>query len=263
MKTILSVAGLALLGAALGCYPSNTAAEQDRKADDPPAKKAAECRWAKGRISINGRLDENSWFDAQEVTDFPVFWQKRKSRSATKARLLWDNNYLYFAAEMGDADLYALVKEKNGKTWNDDVFELFFRPGGDGKAGLHYYEFQVNPLNTQLELFFPSRGAGGYDRFVKDSNLGMETAVKIKGTLNNWKDTDEGWIVEGKIPWKAFAQTRPRPEPGARWRFALCRYDYSVAFDRPELSSTAPLPVSDFHAYEHYGELLFVGPPDR
>ncbi len=33
-----------------------------------------------------------------------------------------------------------------------------------------------------------------------------------------------------------------------------------VAFDRPELSSTAALTVSDFHRYEDYGELRFIGP---
>ena len=46
---------------------------------------------------------------------------------------------------------------------------------------------------------------------------------------------------------------------GDKWRFALCRYDYSVYHERPELSSTAPLTFPDFHRYEDYGELTFVG----
>src|SRR5262249_29706043 len=152
--------------------------------------------------------------------------------------LLWDRRYLYFAAEMEDADLYADVKEHNGMTWSNDVFELFFKPSADKLA---YYEFQVNALNTRLELFLPSRGAGGYQRFAGDGSLGMESAVKLRGTLNNWTDQDEGWTVEGRIPWTAFKATGGAPEPGAHWKFALCRYDYSVAFDQPELSSTAPL----------------------
>ena len=85
----------------------------------------------------------------------------RKARSATKARLLWDSDYLYFCAEMEDVDLYADVKEHNGMCWTNDVFELFFKPHED-KLG--YYEFQVNAANTQLEMFLPSRGAGAAHR---------------------------------------------------------------------------------------------------
>ncbi len=224
-----------------------------------PVQRSVECRWRRLPITIDGRIDEKAWDDAVEIKDFVVFWQKRKAKTATKARLLWDDRHLYFMAEMEDSDLYALVKEKNGQTWYDDVFELFFKPGGDGAKGLHYYEFEINALNTQMELFLPSRGSGGYQRFGPDTKLGMESAVKLRGTLNDWKDKDEGWTVEGRIPWTAFEATGGKPKPGDKWRFALCRYDYSVAFEQPELSSTAPLPVANFHQYEDYGELVFVG----
>ena len=158
---------------------------------------------------------------------------------------------------MEDQDLFALTKEYNGITWEDDVFELFFKPSEKKPA---YYEFQVNALNTQLELFLPSRGAGGYRRFAPLTKLGMESAVKLRGTLNKHEDKDKGWTVEGRIPWAAFKATGGRPKPGETWRFALCRYDYSVYLEQPGLSSTAPLTQMDFHRYEDYGELTFVGP---
>jgi hypothetical protein len=191
------------------------------------------------------------------LRDFAVYWQDRKARSQTTARLLWDDDYLYYSADMEDADLYATVTERNGMTWNDDVFELFFKPAAD-KLG--YYEFQVNAAGTELEMFLPSRGAGGYPRFAPLSNLGMESAVRLDGTLNKWEDKDTGWTVEGRIPWTAFKGTGGKPKAGDKWHFALCRYDYSVTLDHPELSSTAPLTVPDFHHYEDYGELTFVGP---
>src|SRR5947207_7526261 len=156
---------------------------------------------------------------------------------------------------MEDSDLYASVREKNGQTWYDDVFELFFKPGGEGVKDRHYYEVQVNAANTQLELFLPSRGSGGYQRFAPLTKFGMESAVKLQGTLNDPKDKDQGWTVEGRIPLSAFLASGEKPQPGAKWRFALCRYDYSVAFERVETSSTAPLTQPDFHRYEDYGEL--------
>ncbi len=245
-----------LLFGAVGCEPSVAQKEKD---EGPRAVRKAECRRAASRIHVNGILDEVAWDKAQPLTDFAVFWQKRKPATTTTAKLLWDNSYLYFCAEMEDHDLFALVKDRNGMTWEDDVFELFFKPSATKPD---YYEFQVNPLNTQLELYFPSRGAGGYRRFAPVTRLGMDSAVKLNGTLNKYDDRDKGWVVEGRIPWTAFKPTGGRPVVGDKWKFALCRYDYSAYLERPSLSSTAPLTQPDFHRYEDYGELEFLGAKD-
>jgi hypothetical protein len=240
-----------VLAGAGGC-----SASQAQKADGPAVVRKAECRRVDGPIRINGIIDEVAWEKAQELKDFAVFWQKRKPATATTAKLLWDDFYLYFAAEMEDHDLFALTKQRNGMTWEDDVFELFFKPSAKKPD---YYEFQVNALGTHLELYLPSRGAGGYHRFASQEPLGMESKVRLRGTLNRYDDRDKGWTVEGRIPWTAFKPTGGRPAVGDRWKFALCRYDYSVYLERPELSSTAPLREADFHRYEDYGELVFVG----
>jgi hypothetical protein len=247
---------LVLLVFVLAAGIVGTTSRAQKKEKAPPVVRKAECRRAAGRIHLNGILDEIAWGRAQELKDFAVFWQNRKAVTATTAKLLWDDRYLYFAAEMEDNDLFALTKERNGMTWEDDVFELFFKPSEKKPA---YYEFQVNALNTPLELYLPSRGAGGYRRFAPESKLGLESAVKLRGTLNKYDDRDMGWSVEGRIPWTAFKATGGRPVVGDKWRFALCRYDYSVYHERPELSSTAPLTLPDFHRYEDYGELVFVG----
>jgi len=252
IPTVVGLLSLFLLGCAAPA-PDPIAAVAPA---DPPAVRTAECRWTTAPIALDGKLDEPAWAKSQVLQDFSVFWQKRKPQTATKARLLWDDRYLYFAAEMEDHDVYADVKEANGMTWNNDVFELFFKPAADQ---LRYYEFQVNALNTPLELYLPSRGAGGYGRFKDGGKQGLESVVKIDGTINNTADRDKGWIVEGRVPWTAFLTSGGKPKAGAKWRFALCRYDYSATLERPDLSSSAPLTQPDFHRYEDYGELTFVG----
>jgi hypothetical protein len=220
----------------------------------PKPKKSFQCHWTNNKIKIDGVLNDIAW-DNAEVIELTVPWEKRPAKTATKARLLWDKQYLYFSAEMEDHDLFADVKEPNGITWENDVFELFFKP--DEKK-LAYHEFQVNAANTPMELFLPSRGAGGYRRFASQTEVHIESAVKLSGTLNDWKDRDKGWVVEGRIPWEAFKPSGGRPQPGDKWRFALCRYDYSVTLERPELSTCAPLTERDFHRYEDYAELVFM-----
>lgn len=243
--------------AVVGCV--ETAAPEKPEPTQPPAVRQAECRWAEGNITLDGKLDEPAWQKAQMLKDFSAFWQGRKPRTATTARLLWNDKYLYFAAEMEDSDVYALVTEHNGQTWYDDVFELFFKPALDKFA---YYEFQVNAANTGMEIFMPSRGSGGYNRFYRTSKHGLRSAVIVHGTLNRWQDKDKGWTVEGRIPWTGFKATGGKPDKGTVWKFALCRYDYSAAHESPDLSSTAPLTQPDFHRYEDYGDLTFVGPAE-
>ena len=219
-----------------------------------------ECPRIAGAVRIDGRADEAAWGKALVIDSFVAHWANRTGRTKTKARLMWDDEFLYFHAEMEDVDLYADIRETNGNIWENDVFELFFRPSENATA---YYEFQVNPLNTRLHLFFPSRGAGSLRRARSsgdDRAFHLTTAVALRGSLNRWQDDDAGWSVEGRIPWKDFSRTGGAPKVGDIWRFALCRYDYSKSFETPDLTSCAPLMAGSFHRYEDYARLKFVGP---
>ncbi|MSR33120.1 MAG: hypothetical protein EXR99_16665 [Gemmataceae bacterium] len=221
------------------------------------------CHWAKQPPKIDGQGDDPCWKGAAEISHFYLPWlgeKARKSKTATRARLLWDWENLYFLASMEDADLFADVREHDGQTWNNDVFELFFRPDAS-KGG--YYEFQVNAANTIFDAFFPKRNLEGILNQSKADRFHVEAKVALKGTLNQRNDQDTGWSVEGKIPWIDFSKCGGRPQPGETWRFALCRYDYDKKWPEPELSTCAPLKDkkhADFHLVENYAPLRFEGP---
>ena len=218
-----------------------------------------ECRWTDLPVQIDAQGDDAAWKGAQVIERFAIPWAGKPASTATKARLLWDRENLYFLAEMEDADIYAEVQEHDGRTWNDDVFELFFKPAED-KPG--YYEFQVNAAGTMLDMFLPRRGDGGYERYRSDGEFHMEAKVARRGTLNRRQDRDRSWVVEGRIPWRDFHRTGGRPEPNERWKFALCRYDYRIDTPQPELSTSAPLTKPSFHRVEDYASLQFVGPDE-
>lgn len=220
-----------------------------------------ECRWAATPPVIDGRLDEAAWQAAQVVGNFRAAWRpagQRTPPTATKVRLLWDWEFLYFAAEMEDADLFATETEDDGALWTGDVFELFFKPRSDRPG---YYEFEFNPTNAKLDMYLPARAADGYKRHARDRKFHLETAVGLRGTLNQRDNTDRGWMVEGRIPWSDFQPTGGRPAAGDVWQHAMCRYDYSVGLRDPALSSNAPLTQASFHRYEDYAPLTFIGPP--
>ncbi len=226
------------------------------------------CRWTYVPPVIDGKGDDPAWKNAASVGPFRRAWDKdpakRKPLTATAAKLCWDRDNLYFFARMEDHDLFAEKTEHDADLWLDDVFELFFKPS-EGFPG--YYEFEFNPRNAVLDVYFPQRGIGELRRLKSNFPFHLETAVNLEGSLNESTDKDRGWSVEGKIPWRDFIRGGGRPHAGDIWKYAACRYDYSVDFEGPNLSSNAPLKHLSFHRYEDYLPLLFEGPqgdhPDR
>ncbi len=241
--------GLVLAGLALaGCFPGAPAKKVTKPRTIP-------CRRAVGKIEIDGKLNEPAWERAYALDDFRIPPDGKKPRHPSSAQLLWDDQFLYLGMVMEDFDIFAIKKERDSWLWEDDVVELFLKPSEVEPA---YYEIEINPLGTILDLLIARRGAAGnLDRW-KAWDSGIKVAIAISGTLNNWKDRDKGWILEAAIPWTAFAGTAPRPQLGDRWRFAVCRYDYSAYLEEgKELTSSAPLKVLDFHHYEDYDILEF------
>jgi len=265
--------------AVLACAASIPAAAC---ADPKPAAAIFECRFTEDAVAIDGRADESAWKSAQVIDHFyasPLSPSGREgdkapaARTATRARLLWDRTYLYFFADMEDADLVADVKERDGQLWTNDSFAVYLKPT-ETKPG--YFEFQINAAGAVLDAFIPQspspqplspkgRGAGvmgknTYERYRKDGEFRMEVAVVRRGTLEVRSDADAGWSVEGRIPWTDFLRVGGRPNPDERWRFALGRYDYSAA-RKPEISTNAPLLArSDFHDTNNYATVQFTIP---
>ncbi len=180
-------------------------------------------------------------------------------RTGMFAYLVWDDDAIYYAGAMTDTELRSFGAKRNDTLWEGDVFELFLKPKADRPE---YYEFQANPRAVVFEMAFAKRPEGPVD-FAAAAPLGSRAAVALQGTLDQPADHDQGWTVEGRIPWSAFAPTGGKPKPGDEWLFAICRYDHGPKGTTPILMSSAPLTKPSFHRYEDYGKLRFVGPRER
>lgn len=218
-----------------------------------------ECRWSATPPVIDGRGDDAAWRDAQLVDGFRLPWLPGApaAREGTRARLLWDREWIYFFAEMDDADVANAVTEHDGPMWNDDVFEIFLKPS-ERHAG--YYEFEFNPNGAIFDAFFPgAESVRNLAELVKRERFHVELRVAVRGTINNPADRDHGWTVEGRIPWSDFAPTGGRPAPGETWHVNFARVN--GARPTQELSSAVPLARPSFHRTADYAPLVFTGPP--
>ncbi len=213
------------------------------------------------KIIIDGKLDEPAWTTASVLDGFHTIidGESRPAASRTKVRVLRDDEYLYISAELEDKDIIAFHTEKNSRTWEDDVFEVFIKPLED-KHG--YYEFHVTPRNTTLQLYIPERN---FKKNFRDLIFEgeMKSAVDVRGRLNNRAVKDDGWTAEIAIPFSAFKDTAPPPGDGTEWTVAFCRYDYThdpsgSGENSKELSSSAAFKALNFHRFEDYAKLIFL-----
>ena len=212
------------------------------------------CYRAVGAITIDGHLAEPAWRKAPKTPPFVHITSGEAVPFNTQAMMLWDNEYFYVAYVIEEPDVFATEGRHHTPVYHSDHdVELFIDP--DGKAK-HYYEFQINPINTINEVLWDrtqvERGKGifGWDL------VGLKHAVQVQGTLNCPQIKDEGWTVELALPWKSMRAFGPGsslpPRPGDTWR---------INFTRVEKTRTIPEVIRSTRTFDSPGEEEeFTGP---
>lgn len=219
------------------------------------------CHFTSVPVEVDGFLNEPAWQKAP-IVNFKTPKTLQPPLSRTEARALYDDKYLYVGFKAYDKDICAHKKERDSATCNDDVLEIFIKPD----PVLHpnrpdpYYDFEINPLGTIFDAFVKKRSTtANFSQWSIWNCRGLKTAIQVKGTISNWQDFDEYWILEAAIPFAELSSLKgSTPKKGDVWLFNLTRYDYSVYLpDSVELSSYAPLSIADFHRYEEWAKLKF------
>lgn len=190
------------------------------------------CKKASEPLELDGRLDKPFWAQAPWTEDFVDIegdLQPNPTKQ-TRVKMLWDDEYFYFGAELIEDEIWATLTERESVIFHDNDFEIFIDPDGDSH---NYYEFEVNALNTVWDLLLvkPYRDGGpcvnGWDI------RGMKTAVHIDGKLNDPSAMKENrkWSVEVAMPWtilKECAKEGRPPKLGEFWRVNFSRVQWQV-----------------------------------
>lgn len=191
------------------CYKAGTPVMPDGLLNEPDWNKVA---WSEYFVDIEGSL-------------------KPQPTYKTRMKMLWDDKYLYIAAELEEPHVWATLTERESVIFYDDDFEVFIDPDGDTH---HYIEYEMNALNTQWDLLLlkPYRDDVKQNVAIDNWNLnGMKSAVYVNGTLNNPADTDKGWTVEIAFPLDALTElsaTGKTPVQGEQYRIGFSRVDWTV-----------------------------------
>lgn len=227
------------------------------------------CNATREPIALDGKLDEAAWNAAPWSEDFvDIQGDKRPlPLHRTRAKVLWDAEHLYIAAEIVEPHLQGTLREHDAVIFQDNDFEVFLDPDGDHHR---YVELELNALNTTWDLFLdrPYKDGGKADNGLEIE--GLRTAVHLDGTLNDPSDTDRGWTVEIAIPFSSLARYSHHacpPQSGDRWRLGFSRVEWTwdvvdgTYRKRPGLPEDnwvwSPQGIIDMHRPERWGVLEF------
>jgi len=182
---------------------------------------------------IDGSLDDPAWRSAPWTDDFVDIrgGSMAAPRHRTRARLLWDDEYLFIGATMEEPHVWGTLTERDAVIYRDNDFEVFIDPDADTHL---YYELEINALATVWDLMLIKPYRDGGPAIDAWDIRGLRTGVAVDGTLNDPGDEDRGWSVEIAIPWAILEEAAGRPappEPGDRWRINFSRVQWRAAVE--------------------------------
>ena len=227
------------------------------------------CGTAKAVIQIDGKLDDAAWKDAPWTEDFVDIEGALKPlpKLRTRAKMLWDKDNFYIAAELMETHLQGTLTQHDAVIFQDNDFEIFLDPNSDNHE---YFELELNAMNTTWDLFLsrPYKDGGSADD--RWEFAGLKTGVHLQGTLNDTTDQDTSWCVEIAIPWSAFAKFTSKPGPpanGDQWRVDFSRVEWQfevvdgkytkVPKTKEDNWVWSPQGIVDMHRPERWGFVQF------
>lgn len=226
---------------------------------------------ATAMITIDGIADEADWGAAAWSAPFIDIEGIVVPKYRTRMKMLWDETYLYVYADMEEPHVWGTLKQRDTVIFHNNDFEIFIDPDGDTHE---YMEFEMNALNTVWDLFLtkPYRNSG---KILDNWTInGLQSAVQVRGTLNDPGDVDTGWSVEVALPWDVLSEAdiMDGPPVGRFWRinFSRVNWQYELADGRysrkkgpdgkrlPEYNWVwSPQGVINMHEPEHWGYVYF------
>lgn len=231
-------------------------------------------------LQIDGVADEESWGKTPYSEEFVDIEGVKKPKYPTRVRMLWDENYLYFHAELEEPHVWGSLKQRDTVIFHNNDFEIFLDPDGDTH---NYYEFEINALGTVWDLFLAKPYREGGPVLNHWDIAGLKTAVSVQGSLNDPTDLDRGWSVEVAMPWAVLKEASGSNDLpiGRFWRINFSRVNWefelrdgTYARKRgadgkllPEYNWVwSPQGAIDMHRPEHWGYVYFsphgAGQPD-
>lgn len=204
---------------------------------------------------IDADWNKPVWNETSELLLENFMGDRPEHFPKTRARLRYDDEYIYVIFKVEDRYIKAVATETNGRVWQDSCVEFFFSPGEDVERG--YFNFEANCKGVYLFQYHPSDGSKG--SFTKEEYDQITISHSIDRDVTTESSEPEIWTLEYKIPFDILSNYIPvdKPKPGTVWRANL--YKCADNTSHPHWITWAPVdhPKPNFHLPEYFGRLTF------
>jgi hypothetical protein len=178
---------------------------------------------------IDGDINDLVWQKAQWTDNFRDIEGDLKPEPTlqTKVKMLWGDTCIYIAARINDPHVWAYIAKHDQVVFLDNDFEVFIDPNNTTHQ---YFELEFNARNTVFDLFLNKPYRNNGNPLFGWNPQGLQSAVKVQGTLNNASDVDNGWTIEIAIPYRAISLGNDiqTPVDGALWRINFSRVEWDT-----------------------------------
>ena len=191
------------------------------------------------------------WSAADELEVTHYVWPDSGHRPRTRARLLWDDNWLAVLFVVDDQYVRAVAQRFNDSVCHDSCVEFFVAPAGDA-----YFNFEVNCGGTML-LY---RCGAATVEVPEEEGATIAMAHTQPKIVDPEVVGPTTWAVEYHVPWSLFeSHFGPvTPSAGTAWRANF--YKCGDRTSHPHWGSWAPVdsPRPNFHRPESFRPIHFA-----
>ena len=186
------------------------------------------------------------WEEFEPLPPFILANGSAPAQQQTVVRIGYDSENFYVRFDCHDRDIWGEATERDSAIYNEEVVELFIAPGE--QAPTFYYEFEVSPIGTLLDLS------------VHSPDLERRT---LRGDFA-WNCPDLQWSAERDdaanhwraylaVPWRSIGAGMDLP---TTWRANFYRIERPRG-EEAEFSCWSPTmsEPADYHRPAYFGYL--------
>lgn len=193
--------------------------------------------------------DHTQW-PWEELPPLPPFILANGSAPAsqqTTVRIGYDADNFYVRFDCDDNDIWGVATARDSAIYDEEVVELFIGPGEEHTT--LYYEFEVSPIGTMLDLdvYSPNLERQGLKGNFDWDCPGLQWSAERNDAANRWR----AYMV---VPWQSIGAERGNLP--SQWRANFYRIERPRG-QEPEFSCWSPTmsEPADYHRPAYFGHL--------
>jgi len=210
----------------------------------------------KKAMKIDGNWNKSQWKRVQTIDISNFMGKIPEFRPDAKAKMMYDDDYLYLIFRVQDRFVRCITNEINGPVWEDACVEFFFSP--DAGFPLLYFNLEINCGGTPLMRYnlIPRKE---FKLLEVDDIKKIEISHLLPEIIDPEIVEPVTWTIEYKIPislLEKYSGVTP-PKPGVTWKANFYKVAENSSNPHYMTWSVVDNPVPDFHLPQFFGILKF------